>query len=154
MSTPDNDVNPEPGPHRGEVLKVSIYHNDDAHFLPYQDGQRLTAVACYWIDAPPGGADAAADWAYRAFNTDLDQLEASRDQSGGETTFLAACVYRLLRLRSLSIGDVVEIHNRRGSQWLACEPFAWRPISEPSQRSGQALTAAAVYQHLASQRRR
>jgi hypothetical protein len=61
-------------------------------------------------------------------------------------------VYRLLGHRSLSIGDVIQVQTGQGSQWLACEPFGWRLITEPANRSGEPLSAAKIYQHLADQR--
>ena len=48
--------------------------------------------------------------------------------------------------------DVIEIQTGSDSRWLACDPYTWRPIAEPSHRSGQPLSAATVYQHLADQR--
>jgi hypothetical protein len=82
-------------------------------------------------------------------------LETGRQAADGEITFLAACVYRLLGHRSLSVGDVNEVHTGHdGSQWLACEDFGWRHITTPSNRSGQPLTATTVYQHLTHRRAR
>jgi hypothetical protein len=52
----------------------------------------------------------------------------------------------------LSIGDVIQVQTGQGSQWLACERFGWRLITEPANRSGDPLSAATVYQHLADQR--
>jgi len=89
----------------------------------------------------------------RTFNADLDLLETERETPGGETTFLAACVYRLLGHRSLSVGDAIEVQTGPHRQWRACDPVGWRPITEPSNQSGQPLSAAAVYQHLSTQRR-
>jgi hypothetical protein len=75
-----------------------------------------------------------------------------RHNPGGETTFLAACAYRLLGHRSLSVGDVVEIHTGASSQWLACDRYGWRQITEPFTAVGEPLSAATVYRHLADQR--
>jgi hypothetical protein len=136
-----------------EPVKVTIYHNDEARFTPYEDGQRLLAITCHWLDASAGDdPQAIAVWAYHTFNADLDMLEAGRHTLGGETSFLAACVYRLLRCRSLSVGDVILVETGSGSHWLACDPFGWWPITEPSNLSGEPLTAATVYAHLANQR--
>ncbi|MEJ3741763.1 hypothetical protein WEI85_00475 [Actinomycetes bacterium KLBMP 9797] len=136
-----------------ELVKVTVYHNDEARFMPYEDGQLLVAVTCHWLEAPAGNDPAAiAEWAYHAFNADLDFLEPGRAAGGGETTFLAACVYRLLGYRSLSVGDVVLIETGQHSRWLACDSFGWRPIPEPSNVSGEPLTAAKIYQHLTNQR--
>jgi hypothetical protein len=86
-----------------ELLKVTIYHNTESRFMPYEDGQQLIAVTSHWLPAPTShDPRTVADWAYHAFNADLDMLEPGRDTGHGEITFLAACVYRLLGHRSLS----------------------------------------------------
>jgi len=116
--------------------KVTVYHNTESRFMPYEDGHHLVAVTSHWL---PDRADldpqAMADWAWHTFNADLDMLEADRANADGETTFLAACVYRLLQKRSLSVGDVVEIHAGNVGQWLACDSYGWRHITEPTHRS-------------------
>ncbi|HEY2671084.1 MAG TPA: hypothetical protein VGJ07_12010 [Rugosimonospora sp.] len=131
---------------------VRIYHNTQSQFMPYEDGQRLTATVSHWRDLPAGtSAQQIADWAFHVFNADLDHLERDRDKPGGETSFLIACVYRLLRLRSLSVGDVVEVATDRENRWLACDSFGWQPISAPSNVRGKPLTAEKVYHHLTPQ---
>ena len=134
-------------------VKVTVYHNDEARFLPYQDGQVLTAITSHWLDAPDPDPIAVAEWAYRTFNADLDLLETERHTPHGELTFLAASVYRLLGHRSLSVGDVVEVHTATDSHWLACDPTGWRRIDEPRYDTGSLLSASAVYQRLAAARR-
>jgi hypothetical protein len=32
----------------------------------------------------------------------------------------------------ISAGDVIAIDTGSHSHWLACDPFTWRPIAEPS----------------------
>lgn len=131
------------------MLKVSIYHNDESRFMPYEHGQQLTAVASYWLPSGDGlTLQTIVDQAFRVFNADLDSLEGSRGSVEGEITFLAACVYRLLRHRSLSVGDVVEVQDGHHRHWLACEPAGCRSIATPSPLAGQPPTAATVYQHL------
>jgi len=103
VSTIDTPVSHEREAPQPTPVKVTIYHNDEARFMPYEDGQLLNAVTSHWLDVPAGGDPLAiADWAFRTFNADLDLLETERHNPGGETTFLAACVYRLLGHRSLS----------------------------------------------------
>ena len=131
---------------------MTVYHNDESRFLRYQDGHLLTAVAGHWLDTPDPDPLAVAEWAFRTFNADLDMLETERHTPHGETTFLAASVYRLLGHRSLSVGDVVEVHTEAESHWLACDPTGWRRISEPRYATGDLLSAAVVYQHLAAAR--
>jgi hypothetical protein len=125
------------------MLTVTAYHNDDSRFMPYEDGQLLVATTSHRLEAHAGrDTEAVAEWAFHAFNADLDGLEAGRDTGDGETTFLAACVYRLLGYRSLSTGDVVQVQAGQDSQWLACEPIGWRRIAEPSNLSGEPLKPA------------
>ncbi|MEV6923964.1 hypothetical protein AB0M46_05550 [Dactylosporangium sp. NPDC051485] len=141
------------------MLMVTMYHNMRTWFSPYRDGQVLAATTSHRFTPPVGwDADAVAEWAFDACNADLHDLETRRTTPEGEAAFLAGCVYRLLGFRSLSTGDVVHIEydpassDGTGSTWLACDPFGWRPISAPSNRTGEPLTAAKVYQHLTSQR--
>jgi hypothetical protein len=108
MTQPDDELLPlaKPGEtteiNPSDLLKVTVYHNDEARFMPYEEGQLLTAVTCHWVAASGDDPVAVAEWAYRTFNADLDLLETERHDPGGETTFLAACVYRLLGHRSSS----------------------------------------------------
>jgi len=129
-----------------------VYHNTDARFTSYQDGHHLTAVTSHRL-ATDGNADpqAVADWAFHTFNADLDQLETNRSTAAGETTFLAACVYRLLGHRSPSVGDVIHITHGENDHWLACEPSGWRPIDKPSNMDAVPPTARTVYERLRSQ---
>jgi len=150
MSTVDHSTTADLTP-RQPAVKVTVYHNSEARFMPYEDGHLLTAVTCHWLDTPTDGAT-VADWVFRTFNADLDLLESERHLPGGETTFLAACVYRLLGHRSVSVGDVVAIETESPTAWLACDPFGWRRITEPAHRSGDPLSAESVYAHLANQR--
>jgi hypothetical protein len=134
------------------MLTVTIYHNRDSRFMAYEDGQLLVAVTSHRLETHAGSDPRpVCDWAYHTFNADLDSLEAARDTIDGEITFLAACVYRLLGHRSMSVGDVVQVQAGSGSQWLACDPVGWRLIAEPSNRSGEPLTAATIYQHITAQ---
>lgn len=154
MSTIDSAVSGETTSQQAPA-KVTVYHNDDARFMPYEDGHLLTAVTSHWLDTPDGNDPfALGDWVFHVFNADLDQLETQRRNPGGETAFLAACVYRLLRHRSVSVGDVISIETGSRTHWLACDPFGWRPISEPAPTnlSGNPLSAAGVYDHIANQR--
>jgi hypothetical protein len=111
------------------VGKVTIYHNDACRFMPYEDGQPLIAVTSHWLDdtVAVGDAQAVAEWAFHIFNADLDMLEPGRDSAGGETAFLAACVYRLLGYRSVSVGDVIEVTSGDDAVWLACDPYGGGP---------------------------
>jgi hypothetical protein len=46
MSTSDTVARGEPSPDGRGPVKVTVYHNNEAPFLPYRDGQLLTAVTC------------------------------------------------------------------------------------------------------------
>jgi hypothetical protein len=133
---------------------VTVYHNDTARFMPYEDGHLLTAVTSHWLDKPDHDPAAIGEWVFHAFKADLDLLETHRHLPGGETVFLAACVYRLLGHRSVSVGDVIAIDTGSQTHWLACDPFGWRPINEPEPTSltGRPLSAAGVYDHIAGRR--
>jgi len=85
------------------MATVTIYHNLEGRFEPYQDGQPLVLVLSYRLagsaELDPQGI--AAD-AFQFCNADLEVLEPRRDGGDGEVLFLAACVYRLLGRRSMS----------------------------------------------------
>ncbi|MEU8265401.1 hypothetical protein AB0C02_32985 [Micromonospora sp. NPDC048999] len=132
--------------------QIRIYHNTDSRFVPYQNGDRLAATVSHGRNQPADTSpEQIADWAFHVCNADLDHLETGRVTPDGEVDFLFACVYRLLRLRSLSVGDVIDVATDEDSCWLACEPFGWRRITPPSNAHGQLLTAEKVYQHIADQ---
>ena len=128
---------------------IAVYHNTDNRFFPYEPGHTLTQVISCWRHLPAAtDPEQSAEWAYDVFNTDLDDLETGRAAADGETGFVTACIYRLLRLRSLSTGDVVAVTTGGHTTWLACEFTGWRRIDIPGTLAGQALTASTVYQHL------
>jgi hypothetical protein len=135
------------------MLKVTVYHNTQSWFMPYEDGHTVVAVACLRLDPATNGDDiAVAESMFVAFNADLDLLDAERDTPNGETLFLSACIYRLLRRRSLSVGDVVHIQRDHSHTWLTCDPSQWREIAAPANRTGEPLTAAGIHDYLAGQR--
>lgn len=135
------------------MIHVIVYHNAERGFMPYEDGHRLNVATSHWLPDTDLDPHTVADWAWHAFNADLDMLEPDRATgTDGETTFLAAVVYRLLGHRSLSVGDVIEIRSGATTHWLACDPYGWRPITEPVNRGGTPLNAATVYRHLNARR--
>jgi hypothetical protein len=150
IDTPSGESIPE----RPTPVKVTVYHNDTARFMRYESGHLLVAVTSHWLDTADRDPVAVGEWVFRAFNADLDLLEVQRNRPGGEVTFLAACVYRLLGHRTVSVGDVIAIDIGSQTHWLACDPVGWRPISEPAPAhlSGRPLSAAGVYQHITDQR--
>lgn len=128
---------------------VAVYHNTDSRFFPYEPGHALTQVISHWRHLPANATpEKTADWIYGLFNIDLDRLETDRATPNGEADFLIACTYRLLRLRSLSTGDVVAVTVDGQATWLACEFVGWKRIAPPTNLTGRPLTADTVYQHL------
>jgi hypothetical protein len=129
---------------------IAIYHNADSHFAPYEPDHPLTKVISHRRHLPAGTTpEQIAGWAFHIFNADLDDLQAGRGRTdAGELDFLLACTYRLLRRRSLSVGDVIAVTTDENTTWLACDPIGWRHIAIPQHRTGTALTAATIYEHL------
>ncbi|MBG0568787.1 hypothetical protein [Actinoplanes aureus] len=129
---------------------IAIYHNADSRLLPYEPNHTLTKVITHRRHLPAGTRpEQIADWAIHVFNADLDDLPASRGKTNaGELDVLLACIYRLLRRRSLSVGDVIAVTTDENTTWLACDPTDWRHIAIPEHRTGTALTAATIYEHL------
>ncbi|MEV4536280.1 hypothetical protein AB0J82_21055 [Asanoa sp. NPDC049518] len=124
------------------ALLVSTYHNMQSRFSAYTDGDWLTgALSCRLDPSTHAGPDTAADWAFHTFNADLDQFTLPRTGSVSAETALAAKVYRLISLRSLSVGDVVAVwpDQHDATSWLACEPDGWRPIATPTRIDGPPL---------------
>jgi hypothetical protein len=138
-----------------KLFYIAVYHNNDSRFFPYEPGHTLTKVISHWRHFPAETSpEDVADWAYRMFNDDLDSLQGRRGYpDGGELDFLLACTYRLLKLRSLSAGDVLGITTEETTTFLACESVGWRAIPSPENRTGNGLTADAIYQHLRGNRR-
>ncbi len=132
------------------LFYIAVYHNTDSRFFPYEPGHTLTKVISHWRHLPAETSpEDIADWAYRVFNDDLDSLQGRRGYPGeGELDFLLACTYRLLKLRSVSAGDVLGITTEETTTFLACEFHGWRRVESPENRTGKGLTADAIYQHL------
>lgn len=128
---------------------VAVYHNTGSRFFRYKDGQQLRQVISHWRHWPAGTDPVqVADWAFHVFNIDLDALESGRATPDGEADFLIASAYRLMRHRSLSVGDVIAITTGGETTWLACEVIDWRQITAPANLTGAPLTAEAVFRHV------
>jgi hypothetical protein len=132
------------------LFYIAVYHNADSRFFPHEPGHALTKVISHWRHfAAETSLQDIADWAYRVFNDDLDRLQGRRGYpDGGEMDFLLACTYRLLKLRSISAGDVLGITTEGTSTFLACDFDGWWSIPSPDNRTGKALTADTIYEHL------
>jgi hypothetical protein len=136
---------------KGTVVKlhvIAVYHNTDSRFFAYEPDHGLTQVISHLRHQPDDTRpEQTADLAFRLFNVDLEHLQTGRAMPSGELDFLIASTYRLMRLRSIAIGDVVAVTIDGRTTWLACDPTGWRAIAEPDRLTGQPLTAATVYQH-------
>ncbi|WP_434739343.1 hypothetical protein [Micromonospora sp. SH-82] len=132
---------------------IAVYHNTESRFLPYETGHALTQVISHWRHLPDTATpEKTAAWIYGLFNIGLDPLENGRATPTGEADFLLACTYRLLRLRSVSTGDVVAVTANGHTTWLACEFVGWQRIDTPTGITGAPLTADTVHRHLRSRR--
>ena len=137
------------------LFQVGIYHNTTALFRPYDAEDVISLVFTFDLDRPDGTTvEQIAEWAFRAFNADLDMLENDQRHAQDPMIFPLACLYRLLRLRSLSVGDVLSVACGTQVWWLACGRVGWDRIDQPWHHRGQALTAKRIYEQLAADRQR
>lgn len=127
----------EPGNERTKIKMtfqpVTIWHNSyrdtDRIHVPMIDGfdpehNAMTPVFTY-ADTGNSGENAAiqiAADAYMAFNAPEEDLRAGMRQRAER--------YRALRLRSLSVGDVVQV----GRRYLAVERTGWRVLTASQAR--------------------
>lgn len=125
-------------------VKVTVYHNRYAPFMPYEGTHELIEVASHRLNPAFSDPVAVADWALDAFSTDLERLHAERHRPGGEMTFLAACVYHLRCHRPLAVGDVVEIRIGTEHYWLALDRWGWSSVKPPHRLCRQSRSAGAV----------
>jgi hypothetical protein len=133
------------------LYQVGIYHNTTSTFLPYDGEDLVSLVFTFDLDQPDGtSAEQIADWAFRAFNADLDMLENNPQRSADPMVFPLACLYRLLRLRSVAVGDVLRVGCGEQVWWLACGRSGWDAIEEPWPYQGKPLTAKRIYEQLAA----
>lgn len=131
------------------VLHNTDYRRANSHDMTYADGDQLTEVFDHWHTADETTtAERIANWAYLAFSAPVEALEDQRRQPHGETAFLAGCLYQILGLRWLYVGDVIAIHTEQATTWLACERKGWRTIDEPFVSGGEPLTEDRIHQVL------
>ncbi|GAA0477578.1 hypothetical protein Aca07nite_72130 [Actinoplanes capillaceus] len=145
-------INRDVSPNAGNVLEprhIEIYHNLDSRFAPYEPRHTVTEVISTWRWLPAAVTpEQIAEWAFYVFNGELTQLGVTRALHGGEEDFLIAAIYRLLRRRSMSTGDVIAVTTRSSTTWLACEPGGWRRIATPTRRTGEPLSPDTIHQLL------
>jgi hypothetical protein len=103
------------------MLQVTIYHGVKAHnFDGYEPGDPVAPVFVYVATVPiptqAAALAAEAERAFRLFNADLDML-------GGQDRVTAA-QYRALKLRSLSVGDLVAV----GATVYACRSLGFERV--------------------------
>ncbi|MEU4693736.1 hypothetical protein [Actinoplanes sp. NPDC023714] len=127
---------------------IEVYHNLNGRFDSYTDDHVLQEVISHWRYLPAAiTEEEVASWAFTVFNADLELLSLRRGEPGGEEDFLIAGVYRMLRRRSLSVGDVVAVSRNGRTVRLACEATGWRRIGGPPRMIGEPLTATAFLRH-------
>ena len=73
--------------------------------------------------------------------------EQDRAAPDAELAFPPACLYRPLRLRPPSAGDVDSVCAQGRTTWLACIPFGGRPSTTPAHISGRAPATDTVHRH-------
>ena len=125
---------------------ITVYHNISGRFRTYRSGDTLREVISHCRELP-GTVDPeqVAEWLFDLFNADLELLQHARGNAGGESGFLLACTYRLLGLRSLSVGDVVAIAAGEHTIWLSCDAAGWSRILAPQQPTQQPLVTAVAH---------
>ncbi|GAA1843226.1 hypothetical protein [Asanoa iriomotensis] len=126
--------------------RISLYHNLTSPFVPYSDSDWLTgAITFRPLLSAHTSPDAAADWAFNAFNTDRLHLASPHTGPVDAESLLAIKVYRLVRLPSLAVGDVAAVAGPVGEiNWLACDLDGWRPITRPHRIDGEPLDVDVV----------
>lgn len=114
------------------MFHVTVYHNTDGLFTAFRREHHLLPALAFSRAMPHDTtAEQLAEWTFCLFNADPDTLVGSRPTADTASAFLIACRYRLQRLRSLSVGDVVQVSTATGACWLACDGLGWCVIAPP-----------------------
>lgn len=115
------------------MFHVTVYHNNDGQFTLFRREHRLLPTFAFSRALPQDtAAEQLAEWTFRLFNADPDELAGSDATIDSASAFLLACRYRRQRLRSLSVGDVVRVSTATAVRWLACDGLGWSAIAPPS----------------------
>ncbi|GLZ00794.1 hypothetical protein [Actinoplanes sp. NBRC 103695] len=114
------------------MVHVTVYHNTDGRFTAFRREHRLLAAFAFSRALPQDAtAEQLAEWTFCLCNADLKMLVDRHPTIDTASTFLLACRYRLQRVRSLSVGDVVRISTPAAVYWLACDGLGWTAITPP-----------------------
>lgn len=115
------------------MFHVAVYHNADGRFAPFRREHRLLPVFAFSRALPQDTtAEQLAEWTFCLANIDPGTLVDGCPTLDTASAFLLACRYRLQRLRSLSVGDVVRVSSSTHECWLACDGLGWSAIAPPS----------------------
>lgn len=115
---------------------IGVFLNSTPPTSDYRAGDRLLPAVMFRL-ALPGetNAEQAADWTFRVLNTNPEDLSYT-GWPAADTAFWLMSFYRLLRFRSLSAGDVVQVVTHGDARWLVCEPTGWTTVAQPPGRLG------------------
>jgi hypothetical protein len=112
---------------------IGAFLNTGHPMTGYRPGDRLLPGVMFRLRLPADtNAEQAADWTFRVLNTDPETMTADTGLPAAETALWLVSFYRLLRLPSLSVGDVVQVVSDGNSRWLTCEPSGWIVIAPPN----------------------
>jgi hypothetical protein len=105
---------------------IGAFRNIGRPVSRYRPGDRLLPAVMFRLRLPGDtNAEQPADWTFRVLNTDPESMTADASLPAADTAFWLVSFYRLLRLPSLSIGEVVQAVTDGDSRWLTCEPSGW-----------------------------
>ena len=115
------------------MFHVTVFHNADGRFIPFRSDHRLLPAFAFSRHLPQDTvAEHLAEWTFYLFNTDPDTLVDADPTLDAASAFQLAYRYRLQRLRSLSVGDVLRVSTSTAVCWLACDDLGWNAITPPS----------------------
>ncbi len=115
------------------MFHVTVYHNTDGRFIPFRSEHRILPAFAFSRAMPQDtAAEQLAEWTFCLLNTDANTLVDSDLTLDAASAFLLACRYRLQRLGSLSVGDVMRVSTSAAVCWLACDGLGWSIIAPPA----------------------
>ncbi len=115
------------------MFHVTVFHNAHDRFICFRGDHRLLPAFAFSRHLPQDtAAEDLAEWTFCLFNTDLETLVDADPTLDAASAFQLACRYRLQRLRSLSVGDVLRVSTPTAVCWLACDGLGWSAITPPS----------------------
>ncbi|MEU4243089.1 hypothetical protein [Actinoplanes sp. NPDC026619] len=115
------------------MFHVTVFHNAHGRFIPFRGDHRLLSAFAFSRALPQDTvAEQLAEWTFCLFNTDPDTLVDDASTLDTASASQLACRYRLQRLRSPSVGDVVRVSTSTAVCWLACDGLGWSAIAPPT----------------------